>query len=378
MKKLILFDAEPFCFGPISTMLNLIDYIAKETSLKEEYALVLLGTGTSKQLAEKNDFLDDIISCNTTSFEDLEKVSSLIQECSLFISTTNPHSINFLNQYSCKRFYIDTLFWLWGHLRADFSNVTTYYMQRFFNIDQQIKKFSTTIPHYKVVNPLIAYDLKKKEEKDYILINLGGIDNIYMKTSPFYDTFVRKISQSKIFQNKKTIIAGGGETIQRLKKNYQSQNLQIDCFSKEEFKQLFTSCKKFITTPGLTSIHESHFLKKDLFFLPPQNYSQYLHLQYLKKHLPLVNGKQYEELGKYSPIPEHLIEEEGIALVRKNIDKFLQEPSEWQKLFFAMETFILDSSFPFQVPACLDFDSSGVVEIGNDIVKLCHNSAIVR
>ena len=371
MKKIILFDAEPFCFGPISTTLNLVEYLKKRTAISQSHDLVLLGTGTSRQLAEVSGVFDGIIECNTTSFNDLTKQASLIEQAELFVSTTNPHSINFLNAFTTKRIFIDTLFWLWGELRADFSKVTTYYIQRFFNIKKQLEKFSPYLTEKKVVNPLICFDLEKGKEENFTLINLGGIDTIYHKTSGFYETLINYLYACEELYDFPIIVAGGGDTIKRLHHLYERKNLTIQCFGKQEFKDLFCRCSKFISTPGLTSIHESHFLEKDVFFLPSQNYSQYLHLTYLKKKIPGVCGQDYIDLLDMPAIPEGLPEEEGIRLVKKQSNTLIANLKAMKKLLQAIIHFQKSPKRSFSLIADLAFTYSGVIDIGNDILTLC-------
>lgn len=371
MRKTILFDAEPFCFGPISTTLNLVEYLKRQTKIGQSHDLMLLGTGTSRQLAEATGAFDSILECDTTSFEDLEKHASLIENADLFVSTTNPHSINFLNRFSTKRIFIDTLFWLWGELRADFSGVTTYYIQRFFNIQNQLERFGRYLPKAKVVNPLICFDLKKVAEESFILINLGGIDTVYHKTTGFYEMLIGAIAGCEELYDFPIIVAGGGETIKRLHLRYERKNLKIQCFGKKEFGDLFCRCSKFVTTPGLTSIHESHFLGKDVFFLPPQNYSQYLHLTYLQQKIPDVYGCHYADLLDRPSIPEGLPEEEGVRLVKELSNALISNPSAMNNLLRAFVQFKKNTHRTFSLCEDLAFTHSGVIEIGNDILSLC-------
>ncbi|MGL5264414.1 MAG: DegT/DnrJ/EryC1/StrS family aminotransferase [Candidatus Rhabdochlamydia sp.] len=381
MKKIIIFDAEPFCFGPISITLNLIEYLRKETDIHEHCELVLLGIGTSKQLAEESQLLDRIIECNTTSFDSLNKHTDLIKKADLFVSVTNPHSINFLNGFQIKRIFIDTLFWLWGELRADFSQVKTYYIQRFFNVDEQLQKFSPYIPCYKIVQPLIAYNLLKEPEDDFTLINLGGIDTIYHQTSGFYEALISKIYTSIELKNYPIVVAGGGKTIELLKMRYERENLRIKCFGKQDFKNIFTRCKKFITASGLTSIHESHFLGKDVFFLPAQNYSQYLHMAYLRNHVKEVRGFHYDDYFSGSSIAEFLPEDDGIHLVKQLSEQLVNNRIAIDQLIIAIIEFLQAPKKVFRLSAELCFFDSGVKEIAKDIVTLfkepCMNSTCI-
>lgn len=376
MKKTIIFDAEPFCFGPISIALNLIEYLRKETKLHEHCEFVLLGTGTSKQLAEASQLLDRIIECNTTSFDSLNEHAELIKKADLFISVTNPHSINFLNEFQIERLFIDTLFWLWGELRADFSQVKTYYIQQFFNIHEQLQKFLQYIPCYKIVQPLIAHNLLKEPEEDFILINLGGIETVYHQTSGFYEALISEICTSIPLKNYPIVVAGGGKTIELLKARYERENLRIGCFGKQEFKNLFTRCRKFITAPGLTSIHESHFLGKDVFFLPAQNYSQYLHMVYLRKDVKEVKGLHYDDCFSYPSIAEFLPEEDGIHLVKQLSGQLINNRAAMDQLIRAVIEFLQAPKTVFCLSRELCFSGSGVKEIAKDIVSLFEGSCM--
>lgn len=46
----IIFDAEPFCFGPISTTLNVVEKLKRRNKLIPDIQFILLGTLTSSQL----------------------------------------------------------------------------------------------------------------------------------------------------------------------------------------------------------------------------------------------------------------------------------------------------------------------------------------
>ncbi len=372
-KPYIIFDAEPFCFGPISTTINLVSYLKSCTDIGNSHTLVLLGTGTSKQLATASSVFDIIIECNTTELSELERHKDRIFGASIYISTTNPHPITFLKNTKVPIFYIDTLFWMWSELRSNFKGLQKYFIQRFFNIDKQLDYFRDNISNPHVVSPLISHRLKKTKEDDYVLINLGGMDTVYHKTATFYDALVKCISQSTNMQRHRIVIAGGGKTIVSLREKYSRINLEIDCFGKRDFEELFTKCKKFISAPGLTSMHESYIAHKDVFFLPPQNYSQFLNLKYMQNGIKGIKSINYQELLNIEDIPERLPEEEGIALVKALSAKLSQNDTCMLKLISALEKFLEDDNNRIKLPDELAFTSSGVEEIATEILKLCRH-----
>lgn len=370
LKKVILFDAEPFCFGPISTTINLVNFLRDKTNICDKFDLVLLGVGTSKQLAEASKVFDRIYDCNSTLTTELEKFSKIISKAALYISTTNPHAVNFLKNFKTKLYYIDTLFWMWGELRADFRHVDRYFIQRFFNIDKQLAIYREHINCFQVVNPLISHKLHKKIEEKFILINLGGMDTVYHKTSKFYHIFVEEMYNNYKLQGTDIVIAGGGDSIKELKSLYSNRkNLIIDCFGKSEFEDLFAKCIKFISAPGLTSINESYYIAKDVLFLPPQNYSQYLNLKYLRYNVPAVKSISYEDLFNVEKIQEYLPEEDGIVLIKRLSERLINDSIAMRQLFITIEEFIEAPKNKFDLPPEVTFSCSGVKYIGKEICK---------
>lgn len=115
-KLTLIFDADPFCFGPISTTLYIVEQLKSRKKIPEDSKLVLLGTLTTTQLAEKSGLFDEIYECNTTSPDSLMKYKTIISEAHLYISNTNLLSIEFVASIGTPVIYVDTLFWMWDTL----------------------------------------------------------------------------------------------------------------------------------------------------------------------------------------------------------------------------------------------------------------------
>ncbi|MDR0922999.1 MAG: hypothetical protein LBN31_01420, partial [Hungatella sp.] len=172
MNKYIIIDADPFCFGPISTSLNIVRELKKRVF---PYEIVLLGINTTVQLAESTGLFDRIVSFNTTDEEEFIKNGELIQNAQLYLSNTNAASIQYLNQYYplVRKIFVDTLFWMWDKLYADFRSVEKYYIQNFYGVKEQLETFQGLIINEEVVNPIINIQAKYQSEKeDTILVNL--------------------------------------------------------------------------------------------------------------------------------------------------------------------------------------------------------------
>lgn len=370
----IIFDADPFCYGPISTTLNLVRYLKEHKSFQNAYKFILLGTNTTRQLAENTGLFDEILECNTTQHEELSKYDELVKLSKLYISNTNPTSIQYFKKHKIPKIYIDTLFWMWDDLKTDFLAGERVYIQNFVLLDRQIQKFANKLGQYTIVNPLINTEIcRSLPEKDFILINFGGIETVYANTTPFYELFMDLLVHSNFFLENKFIIAGGGKTIKKMKEKYEScfQNiLCINSFGQREFIDLVVRAKKYITSPGLTSFYECCFLEKDVFFLPPQNYSQYLQLSYYKKNLNHVQGLLWSEIEGYHNIEEQLPENLGIEKVQAAVKFFMDSHDDQQRMIESLDKFLNAPKFNIFFESKFKFDYSGVIDIANDIVKI--------
>lgn len=370
----IIFDADPFCFGPISTTLNLANYLRTNSSISERYDLILLGTLTTKQLAEKTQVFNDIIECDTTDTKELSQRASLILGSSLYIANTNPTAIRLFENQAFNKVYIDTLFWMWDKLQANFRTVEAYFIQNFFNTESQLKRFQDQINRPIIVSPIIDPNLLQttKIEEDYVLITLGGIDTVYAESTNFYEVFLGRLLSSELLKKQKIVVAGGGETIGRLKRKFELKhsNISIDVFGRAKFLDLLLGCKKLIANPGLNTFYESSIIGKDTYFLPPQNYSQQLQLLLYMKYQPDIKGYAWQPVFGYPDIPESLPELEGIRLVQKCCDRFLSMEDEQQRLQNDINNFLCEGPSKLKLHDKINFFESGVVQITKNIQSL--------
>ncbi|PHM38370.1 hypothetical protein [Xenorhabdus innexi] len=350
----IIFDAEPFCFGPISTTLNIVEQLKYRNKLTSDTKLILLGTLTSSQLGEKSNLFDIIYECDTTSVTELSRYSELISGASLYINNTSPGSINFVAQLGTPIIYIDTLFWMWGNLHVDLHQTEKTFIQNFHGIERNITKFADKLGDYQVIPPIISDSLQQyivdDSPQEGVLITLGGIDTVYTDTTGFYEHFLQELLTTPSLKNETDItIAGGGRTILNLENILAKTHphIHVGCFSRHDFLQKLHRARKVLSNPGLTTFYECVALNKDVFFLPPQNYSQQLQLEvYLQHYYPPEYGFLWQPECGYPEIPSYLPEREGLALLKKCTDSFINNPVEIKRAIGMIEQFLLKEKIP--------------------------------
>ncbi|PHM70200.1 hypothetical protein [Xenorhabdus kozodoii] len=344
----IIFDAEPFCFGPISTTLNVVENLRRRNKLMSGTKLILLGTLTSSQLGQKSGLFDEIYECDTTSVTELSRYSELIAGASLYISNTNPNSINFVSKLNTSIIYIDTLFWMWGNLDVDLHQTEKTFIQHFHGIERNIERFHDKLGNYQIIPPILHSSVQQylldDHEPEGILITLGGIDTVYADPTDFYYHFLEELLSIPQLQNETNItIAGGGKTIVNLAETFAKTHphIHIGCFARDDFLQKLHRARKVLANPGLTTFYECVALNKDVFFLPPQNYSQQLQLEvYLQNYYSHEYGFLWQPQEGYPEIPPYLPEKDGLALIKKCNDLFINNPIERKRAMNKINQFL--------------------------------------
>ncbi len=370
-KKYIIFDAIAFCFGPISSTLNLVKEL--KSRLPSNYEVIFIGNGTSYQLAKKSQLFNQLISCNTLSLAELNLKLDLFKKATLFISNTNAFSAEFASKRKIPTIYIDTLFWMWDKLSNDFTKVLTYYIEDFHCTDYKIDKFRSKISNPKIVAPLIEMQQisKKPINPNLLLVNLGGIDSDFTKPPKLYQLLLEWFMEIPMLKNKQIVIAGGGKTILNLKKllKKQNSNVEINCYSQNDYINLLGTARKVISSPGVHSFYETFFHNKDVFFLLPQNYSQYLQLKYISKNFPQVKSCHQLMLDESFSISPNLSEEEGIKKLDEINQRILSSDQYIKQFFTILENFLNFDNISSKWQKSFPYKKSGAIEIAEDILN---------
>lgn len=325
----ILFDAEPFCFGPISTTLNIVRELKKSVN-KKDYKCILLGKLTTLQLSKTTDLFDEVIDCNTTDPQDFRKHRELVKNASLFVCNTNFKSLKFISDLGIDvpSIFIDTLFWMWEKIEIDYKKLSGYYIQDFIGIDRQMDRLQLSPDDFTVTGPIINSNLSREtKKKNEILINFGGIENIYNKGGYFIkqltELIMEVVSEGSLYSDFTISICGGGDEINKLRKTIGNKNIFIGTLPPDDFINKLSECRYFLTLPGLTSFYESVYYKAYTYFLLPQNYSQYLQLKKYNHSFENIHGLNWHDFEGMEKIDEYEEELISVKKIQKCNEVFL-------------------------------------------------------
>lgn len=311
-----LFLAEPFGFGPISSSIALARQIKMLDPLKK---CIFLGCGTSHQLAVRSNVFDTI--CFTEELSELSLTKCGIEinntNC-LIVANTYPAGVAFAKQAKFTCVFIDTLFWMWNRLPIKLSDVKRYYIEDFHCVNLATDRFGYS-DKFKKVPPLIDVDVSLHPvSHPFLLVSLGGIDSNLYDFPIFYQKLIEYISEEAKLKKYTILICGGGKKFRDNEfKKYENSRLTIACLAPQDYISYLKAADIVLASAGLHGFYENYFLKKNVMFLPPQSYSQYLQLKFIMENFEGVVGTNFKELEVSHNLRENMPDLERIREVKR-------------------------------------------------------------
>jgi hypothetical protein len=311
-----LFLAEPFGFGPISSSIALARQIKTLDPLKK---CIFLGYGTSHQLAVRSNAFDEIYFTEELSEPSLSACNIKINNNNcMVVANTYPAGVAFAKQAKFACIFIDTLFWMWNQLPIELSDVERYYIEDFHCVNLATYRFGYS-DKFKIVPPLIDVNVAPLPvTHPFLLVSLGGIDSSIYEFPVFYQKLIEYISKEEKLEKYTILICGGGKKFRENEfKRYENPRLTITCLGPHEYISNLKAADIVLASAGLHGFYENYFLKKNVMFLPPQSYSQYLQLKFIMENFEGVVGTNFEELEISHNLRENMPELERIHEVKR-------------------------------------------------------------
>jgi hypothetical protein len=353
----IICDASPFCFGPISKLITIANY------LSEHHDITFLASGTSYELAKKANF--NVIECNTLYERELRQHEKLIRESSLYVNVMNRRSSAFVHGKTPQAF-VDSLFHMWDSIPDHVLKSDFYFIQNFTGMESQHKKFD--IKNKIVVGPIIddRFVDRSGEKKNQLLVDFGGMESRYTVVGehtnyPFIvsDLIIESLENYDV---ESIVFAGSARPMKLLKKRHVDKyNVDFRSFSHEYFLKELSKTKYFLKSPGLTSTFESFFYGVPTYFLPPQNYSQSLNLLRLRNNNVASKSIDWVDFYKDSVIDDNQEETVGVASVLDSISRFEKDTVSQERFKTILKGFF-------------ETDDHGLIEKQYDFFDGCGNN----
>jgi hypothetical protein len=334
-KLKLLCDTNQMAYGSSSALLAILNYL-------NSYNTAFVW-GITEEILSTSNLINRTIKVNNKNCELISKTVNL-KEYDAVLVVSNLTNINWYLDFGLPVFYVDLHYW--------------YGTQKNHRIWTEAKKcFVETFLENKVQNeniitvgPIITLTDKKIKTDKLILVNIGGGENRWI--TPGKNTNYIKIvlyllnGIYKYFADYKIIIAAGKKTVDILKKC--GTKYIFGTYNQEDYLELLNRAEILITSPGLNAVFEGLYYHKKIIFLPPQNASQIIQLQYYEKSSLVGKGmnltKYFNEF--HSLESKYLDEKKLTDEVLSALDMLEQNNSIKRKLIDHLAKQIVEISKP--------------------------------
>lgn len=361
MNNNIVFLADAFGYGPITTLCLIAEQIKKNVNNK----LVFVGPKMCVEYATKLQIFDEFIDGEYTE-ENIEKNISIFKNAYKIIAVeTTDILIYLINKYQLHNLYlVDNLFWMWDTLEPELKKLKKYYISNVINCKKNKERIAQDFDNIVEVGGLRQYDKFRCVKSNNLLISLGGVESYMINDSIVFDYYLNSIkiilNNKMIKKFDKIIIAGGTDIINYLKKNISKKNVQLSTFDNKEYLDVLYNSSYVIASPGLGNFNEIVSTDIKCLFLLPINYSQYLQKKFF---LSLNIGFFSQNNINETKIEEYLCEEEGVKKVIYNLHQYQFDNFDKELTNF----FVNKNNDNNRKKYYINLDKNGIEDICNDI-----------
>ncbi|WP_122418158.1 hypothetical protein [Pseudomonas viridiflava] len=286
----ILFNAEPFGFGPSAAIAAIAPYFlgsGPHAYAGEQHSLDL-----QKHLPYQTIF-------NMTG-HGLEDWDNTISGFDIVITAMDLDIANRSLSMGKRVVFYDALTWHW-HAETQWPGIEAlihhpralYIAQDFIGVRERLEDIEPN--HYSIVPPITPHVTERhpRNTSDFVLLNLGGLKNPYIDDALLID-FARAITfalRQALGQGVKLHIVTS-ETIANA-----LESTDAAPYPPEKVSRMLQHCTFAVCTPGLGNIYESAVAQTPVIWLPPVNDTQGLQLAHLR-NAGLVDAElSWEMLG---------------------------------------------------------------------------------
>lgn len=256
----ILACAVGFGLGPNGKLCSIVNS-------NKQYEWYACGDKLNLSIYKKNPFLDTCWSKNKEVLLTFLKKYNI----KLAVDVLDPEIAIFLKNIGIKVIYIDSLPFMWTKADLIPYEVDYYCAQKypFYTINKVLKPIKNLV----WIDPITSENLKG-QAKNNIVINFGGLHSPFGEGKEYFELVMEALLS--ILPNKEICVTGGENVVKLTNKLF--PELFCATYSHENFLDLVSKSKLFITSPGLTTIYETCEMNIKTIFLPPQNLSQFYNL----------------------------------------------------------------------------------------------------
>lgn len=271
----ITFSAGTFGYGPAAKAVAIAERLCAR-----EVSTAFVGSGLALELAARSTAFAETVEAKPGS----GAARVALRAARRVVCVMDPYMAAYALELGRPLSVADSLFWMWHRIPESFLRARPYWVQRFVGVEQRRAEVS---PKPVVVGPIVAERPKTQGERYGLVVNLGGSgsphDGPYSVPYARFvvDAFLRSELHER-FRDKTILIAGDG-CVRDLRGAISSPTPRLSSLSHQDARVAIASAELVLSCPGLTTTLEAFSWGTPVLFLPPQNYSQWLILEHLRR-----------------------------------------------------------------------------------------------
>jgi hypothetical protein len=323
-RRTILLQAAPFCFGPISTLLNVVRAL-----VRPGYRLIVIEEGPTRDLIRRSRLPLERVAL-TTAPPFSPELGELIDRVDLVVSNTDPIFAAACMARGAKVIVVDTLFWMWDHIPPILLEAERYIVQGFYGTEAQLKRLGRP-RNFLQVGPLTSTQgppIPLAERPNSIHVSFGGCDCLLVdpQQDPYPGMMLKVLEDAlaaALPQDCDVLLCCGERAACSLQPR--DRRITVGTLSNQDYLKSMRQAKAILLSPGLTGTLEVLQVETPAFFFPPQNYSQVLQLSAYRKANVAPYSFTWTDVYPEFALPPYLPEEEAVARVRAVVGRFVQD-----------------------------------------------------
>jgi hypothetical protein len=273
-KSRLLLNAEPFGFGPTAAVAAFFPY------LRERFASIsYIGKGHTLDLQQPLSY-DAVHDLSDLSREDENRrIAEICKSNDILLTACDFGVAEQAMKSGCHVIIYDPLTWYWKNIPDVVKKTDLYLAQNFLGVSDRIAKDKDRFSQTKIVPPIVdAPD--EHVERNYVLINLGGLRNPFLPSATLVDyakVVLRAVSPC-LEDTDSVVIATSNGIADSLSDD------RAKSYSLSDMGKILERTKFAFMTPGLGNIYDAANHGIPTVWLPPANDSQGQQLRLLQSH----------------------------------------------------------------------------------------------
>ena len=324
-EKKVLFNAEPFGFGPSAAIAEIFPYVRKQAR-----HLCYIGEKHTLDIQSRYPY-NRIIDCTGQGSATDRKAMYLrhLREHELFITACDLEVAEWAKEAGLEVIIYDPLSWYWKEVCPAITNADLYLVQNFLTVDERLQQNRNKLPETIVVPPIVTgphQDKNPQGKASLLLVNTGGLMNPLANAATM-------MSYAKIMMNCISQTLGnhydqlcflGSRTLSEATRN----QFEVRTVAPDQAQAVLQQSTVALMTPGLGNIFEAAALGKKVIWLPPANDSQGQQLTLLKQNHMVDASIDWHNLFPDTP-PIDYFQRQGEVMqcIIERIERLTREPT---------------------------------------------------